>query len=88
MTSSSICIVNDMLQVRLLVSRCLCFAFKTRPTRNEKEIRLLHHSTTLNQGQLVGGDVEGIDIGRQAGVGLLGAVGAATHSVSTCKENA
>lgn len=30
----------------------------------------------LDQGQLGGGNVEGIDIGGQAGVGLLGAVGA------------
>lgn len=30
--------------------------------------------SSLNQRELVGGNVEGIDIGGQAGVGLLGAV--------------
>lgn len=36
--------------------------------------------SSLNQRELVGGDVEGIDIGGQAGVGLLGAVRAKEQS--------
>lgn len=33
----------------------------------------------LNQGELVGSDVESIDVGGKAGVGLLGTVGADIH---------
>lgn len=42
--------------------------------RLKKKRPLLNKVSSLNQGQLVGGNVEGIDIGGQAGVGLLGAV--------------
>lgn len=33
----------------------------------------------LNQRELVGGDVKGVDVGGKAGVGLLGTVGAVQH---------
>lgn len=40
-------------------------------------------TTLLYEGQLVGGNVEGIDVGGEAGIGLLGAV-RAERSVSRC----
>lgn len=55
--------------------RCPCY--KTRPTRihnHEQALNLLFFC--LDEGQLVGSDVESIDIGCQAGVSLLGTVGA------------
>lgn len=48
---------------------------QTDPNRHNKiSMPLIDKVVHLNQGQLVGGDVEGVDVGGKAGVGLLGAV--------------
>lgn len=47
--------------------------FKTRPN---SLFNAFHQTPILNQRQLVGSNVEGIDIGGETGVGLLGTVGA------------
>lgn len=50
------------------------FRCREKKERLKKKRPLLNKVSSLNQRQLVGGNVEGIDIGGQAGVGLLGAV--------------
>lgn len=56
--------------MRLFRCPCLEVVDRTEPNTN----KLCNQS--LHEGQLVGGNVEGVDIGRKAGVGLLGTIGA------------
>lgn len=47
-------------------------------TRGLVPLAIASTDNNLDKRQLVCGDVESIDVGRQAGVGFLGAVGAET----------
>lgn len=78
-----ICTLNDKLFVRLNFPMPMPRIFsrpKTNPKTRQKPTSPLS-LIFLNEGELVGGNVESVNIGGKAGVGLLGTVGA-INSVS------